>query len=245
MDWGLVLGAIGVIGIPAAVGLTMAAATPGEFRFVWGCFIVAATLTLGSFIWLTYEQPLGLAKILVAGIIGAIVSIGLVIAFGWVRSKQDAAEHAASPVATEEPAAPLAKVPQLRLTVFGGNIFTPNASDVRSRLTGMGLTVQIWNTGSPSVATEWSLVVTPQGKGPVVAQLTKIPEQLIATGKINSSVLRSSDDLSVIAASREIRSIPINGTLLFYVALDQATVLNPTTQIRLAVRDIYTESRPY
>ena len=52
MDWGLVLGAAGVIGIPVAIGLTMAATTKGEFWFVQGCFILAAILTFASFLWL-------------------------------------------------------------------------------------------------------------------------------------------------------------------------------------------------
>jgi hypothetical protein len=37
IDWGLALGAVGIIGIPIAIGLTMAATTSGEFRFVRGC----------------------------------------------------------------------------------------------------------------------------------------------------------------------------------------------------------------
>lgn len=83
---------MGVIGIPVAIGLTMAATTPGEFRFVRGCFIVAATLTLGSFIWLTHEQQLGIGKLILVGAIGAIVTIGLVIALDWVKRKQLSAQ---------------------------------------------------------------------------------------------------------------------------------------------------------
>jgi len=90
MDWGLALGALGVIGIPVAIGLTMAATSPGEFRFVRACFAAAAILTLGSFLWLTYEQPMGSAKLICAAIIGAIVSVGLVVALEWVKAKQEA-----------------------------------------------------------------------------------------------------------------------------------------------------------
>jgi hypothetical protein len=91
IDWGLVLGAVGVIGIPVAVGLTMAATTKGEFWFVRGCFIVAALLTLASLAWLTYEHPLGPGKISVAAVVGAIVAVGLVVALEWVSNKERAA----------------------------------------------------------------------------------------------------------------------------------------------------------
>ena len=93
MDLGLVCGAVGVIGIPAAIGLTMAATSPGEFRFVRGCFILAALLTFASAIWLTHEMPLGIAKIVIVGAIGAVAAIGLVVAFDWVAQKQ----HMAAP----------------------------------------------------------------------------------------------------------------------------------------------------
>jgi hypothetical protein len=88
MDWGLALGAIGVVSIPATIGLTMAATTPGEFRFVRSCFIVAAALTIASFVWLTREYPLGWIKITSAGAFGAIVTISLVVALEWVTGKQ-------------------------------------------------------------------------------------------------------------------------------------------------------------
>jgi hypothetical protein len=91
MDWGLVLTAVGVIGVPVAIGLTMGTTTPGEFRFVRGCFIVAAILTLGSLIWLTHEYPLGLIKIASAAIIGATIAVGLVVAFDWIKKKEDIA----------------------------------------------------------------------------------------------------------------------------------------------------------
>jgi hypothetical protein len=88
MDWGLAIGVVGVIGVPVAIGLTMAATTPGEFRFVRGCFIVAAVLAIVSFLALTHDLPLNLAKIISAGVVGASVLIGLVFALEWVDKKQ-------------------------------------------------------------------------------------------------------------------------------------------------------------
>jgi hypothetical protein len=102
IDWGLVLGAAGVVGIPAAVGLTMGATTRGEFRFVRACFIVAGLLTLASLAWLTYEHPLGLGKILVAAVVGAAVAVGLVVALEWVSNKESAA-LSKSPEPVSEP----------------------------------------------------------------------------------------------------------------------------------------------
>jgi hypothetical protein len=115
IDWGLVLGAVGVVGIPVAIGLTMAASTPGEFRFVRGCFITAAVLTIGSLAWLTYEQDLGLAKIAIAGVVGAVVAIGLVVALEWVNRKQAEVKPFVSPVTPAPTVAPAIERPDVTL----------------------------------------------------------------------------------------------------------------------------------
>ncbi len=88
IDPGLVLGALGVIGVPAAIGLTMAATTRGEFLFVRCCFIVAAALTIFSVVWLTHEMPFGPVKLAVVGAAGAIATIGLAVAWDWVSRKE-------------------------------------------------------------------------------------------------------------------------------------------------------------
>jgi len=92
LDLGLVLGVIGVIGIPVAVGtgLAVAVKTPQEFWFVRGCFVVAALLTVVSFIWLTHELPLGPVKTTAAAIIGAITLVALVGGFDWLSKKEEA-----------------------------------------------------------------------------------------------------------------------------------------------------------
>lgn len=101
LDWGLILGVVGVLGIPVGAGIGIAVAAPftkGEFRFVRSCFATAAILALLSFLLLTYEIPLGLGKIIGAGVVGAITLIGLVIAFDWTKQrfeagKSDVASH--------------------------------------------------------------------------------------------------------------------------------------------------------
>jgi hypothetical protein len=89
MDWGIILGIIGVIGIPVAVGLTMAATTPGEFRFVRGCFIVAALLMITSALMLHSLGEFALwIRAAVAAVIGAMALGGLTVAIDWVRNKE-------------------------------------------------------------------------------------------------------------------------------------------------------------
>ncbi len=46
----------------------------------------------------------------------------------------------------------------------GGNVFNPDAPDLRNRLTGIALNLKVWNTGAPCVATDWTLAVIAQGK---------------------------------------------------------------------------------
>lgn len=56
MDLGLVLGIVGVIGIPLSVGLTMAVSTPGEFRFVKGLFGISAIVATAAIFLLQWES---------------------------------------------------------------------------------------------------------------------------------------------------------------------------------------------
>jgi len=129
--------------------------------------------------------------------------------------------------------------PELRLSMSGGNVFVPDAADVRAHLTGIALDVQVWNTGAPSVATGWELSVVPPGFRPVSAQLTAIPEHLQLAGDINSKVLHAADALDVKTGTAPIGSIPVRGTLLFYVKLAQQIILSPSTRLELVVLDVY------
>ncbi len=131
-----------------------------------------------------------------------------------------------------------ARQPNLMLSMIGGNVFTPDAKDVRDRLTGIGLSAKVWNTGTPSIATEWLLFVIPKNETPVIAQLTEIPESLRISGPINSTVIRASDSLQAKTKITPVQATPVEGTLLFYVAMKREIVLSPSTRLELIVKDI-------
>jgi len=126
--------------------------------------------------------------------------------------------------------------PELHLTIMGGNVFVP---DTVPGWTGIGLNARIWNTGTPSTATSWSMVVIPNGGQRVVAQLTEIPNVLLAKGQVNSAKLLAEDSLETKTISTQIGMTPISGTLLFYVALPQVVVNDPGTVWEISVKDVY------
>jgi hypothetical protein len=145
----------------------------------------------------------------------------------WVgRQKEGNGKLATLVVATE---------PGLKISMSGANVFVP---DEARDLTGIALDATVWNTGTPTRATEWNLAVIPQGKRPVIAQLTAIPEFLRLGGAINSGVIRGSDALDQKTLAADIGNSPISGKLLFYVPMKQEVVLAPSTRLELSVKDI-------
>jgi hypothetical protein len=139
--------------------------------------------------------------------------------------------------------APIITIPtnnssKLSILMLGGNIFVPDGSDVQRPLTGIALDAKVWNIGTPSVAVEWSLVVTPKGQLPISAQYTKMPEKLTLNGP-PTTVVHSSDSLDGKTANKSIGDTPVQGTLLFYVKLEKDVVLDPSTSLDLTVKDIY------
>lgn len=129
--------------------------------------------------------------------------------------------------------------PNLKLFMSGANVFIPDAPDVRNRLTGIVIDAKIWNTGASSVATEWNLCIIPEGGLPVVAQLTKIPNNLRVRGELNSFVINSSESLEDKVSQNHITTMPVTGKLLFYVQLPKEVVQRPSTRWELSVKDIY------
>jgi hypothetical protein len=144
-----------------------------------------------------------------------------------------------NPRMTAEPQKSPEQKPKFMLLMNGGNVFMPNAPDMHDHLTGIALNAKIWNIGTPSVATEWSLRVTPKGKPPINAQFSKIPDALHLNGPINSTVIKSDDALDEKTKTTQIQNIPVEGTLLFYVQLPKETVMDPSTKLELKVKDIY------
>ena len=131
-----------------------------------------------------------------------------------------------------------ARQPKLRLSMAGANIFIPDAMDMHNRFTGIGINAKVWNTGAPSVATEWLLFVIPENGTPVVGQLTAIPESLRLGGAVNSTIIRASDSLESKTKNTQVQTTPIEGTLLFYVAMKKEVVQAPSTRLELIVKDI-------
>jgi hypothetical protein len=91
MDYGIALGVVGVVIAIAGVGVTMPASTPGEFRFVRWCFVLAAASMVASALMVhsVHEMPLW-TRSLIAALVGAVAIGGLTFALGWVRQKQEA-----------------------------------------------------------------------------------------------------------------------------------------------------------
>jgi hypothetical protein len=128
--------------------------------------------------------------------------------------------------------------PELRLSMLGGNFFTttkPNGKNI----TGIALTARVWNTGTPSIVSDWSLMIIPQGATPIRAQLAQIPERLPVQGLYSSPVLRASDALDSKVKTTQVGRTPVEGTLLFYVELPLNTVLDPNTRLELTATDEY------
>jgi hypothetical protein len=126
--------------------------------------------------------------------------------------------------------------PEFHLTVPGANIFIP---DAQPAWTGIGVDARIWNTGAPSIATDWSMQIVPNGGDVVNAQLTAMPNVLSATGPFNSAKLLAANSLEAKTRDTPVGAVPVDGVLLFYVALPKATVQAPDTRWEITVKDIY------
>ena len=95
VDWGIALGVVSIIGIPAGigVGVAVAARTQGEFSFARQCFVAAAVLTIASWGWLTYGVDLGPIKLISTAAIGAVTALAVVLALNWIAQRQTDDTH--------------------------------------------------------------------------------------------------------------------------------------------------------
>ena len=167
-----------------------------------------------------YLFGIPLSAILHYGVTAALVGLGLWL-FWKTREKSVTGESA-----------PAAK-PALRLSLFGGYVFTPNEAP---GFTGLVLGASIWNIGAPSAAIEWSLTIKTKTKSPVGAQFTVAPKKLTSKRQI---VMRASESLDKKAKQAITGIDPIPGKLLFYTdKLTEAEVLNASTILELGVTDI-------
>jgi hypothetical protein len=126
--------------------------------------------------------------------------------------------------------------PELRLMIQGANVFIP---DLQPTWTGIGVDARIWNTGKPSIVTGWSMTIIPNGKPPIVAQLTQMPNVLTAHGPFNSSRLLAENSLELKTKDTPVETMPVSGALLFYVALLKDIVQASDTKWEIVANDIY------
>lgn len=131
-------------------------------------------------------------------------------------------------------------VPSSHFTLnTAGAVFFPSAGN--SSLTGILMDVQIRNSGAPSIATAWKLMVIPKNGMQAAAQFNPIPSSRKESILSNDPpvVVKASDGLAEKVANRTIpQGKNMSGKLLFYVSLPLATVEDPSTRLRLSVQDI-------
>ena len=132
--------------------------------------------------------------------------------------------------------------PSLQPLMLGGNVFKPdNATGLSfTEVTGIALTAKIWNTGAPSVATDWTLEVIPKESNPISTQYCQMPPKLtLGAGTPTYIALHSKDSLAAKTDTKPIGETPIQGILLFYAPLGKDIVMSPDTRLRLIVKDIH------
>jgi hypothetical protein len=115
----------------------------------------------------------------------------------------------------------------------GANVFIPDAAP---ELTGIVLTVRMWNTAEPTFVVDFSLTIEVEGHQPVKAQLTDMPETLRLNGE-SSTVLTAGMSLERKSAATPLGAAPMDGTLLFYAKIKKADVLRPSTVLKMTILD--------
>ncbi len=82
-------------------------------------------------------------------------------------------------------------------------------------------------------------VIIPNGKDPIVAQLTAMPNVIAATGPFNSTKLLAENSLEKKTSGTLVGMSPVSGILLFYVALPKNIVQASETRWEVSVKDVY------
>ena len=171
-----------------------------------------------------------------AGVVGVgivaffLLAIGL--AAGVWAAERWGTRRAKTGLLAEEKSATISARPELHLEMTAGNVFILDGS------TGIALVAQIWNTGAPSVATSWDLLVYPGSGLPERALFTVMPDTLRVSGS-GGLVLRATESLAEKTKTSTIGATPTEGRLLFYTGLRHSVVMAPDTKLELTVKDIY------
>lgn len=118
--------------------------------------------------------------------------------------------------------------------MLGADVFVPDSD---AMLTGVALLARIRNIGDePSIATDWSLVVTVDGQDSR-AQLSAAPERLTLSGDTKRVFTSVDFNLERTTVENPVGPAPIQGRLLFYVRLPKDRVLSPDATLVLSVED--------
>ena len=234
---------LGFAAIPAGVAL-MAAPYYAEAilkayasKFFWGGLLVTILLLSAAIAIAARgektEPRLGRRRRMIAlggMIVCALGFVGFAAAYFWPSRHPGLSVSSKMMPLTSEIS------PDLHLSLLGGNVFTGDSTG----WTGLSLEAQVWNTGGPTVATEWSLTITPKSALPIEAQFTKMPENMSLRGTSgNTEFIRSDESLEAKTSSTAIEMLPLRGRLLFYVTLPRTIVLAPDTELKLSVKDVY------
>lgn len=160
-------------------------------------------------------------------------AVAIIVALLWPQ-------HTRQPQITPSESVILNNLPMFRLSMLNANIFElPRAPNRIDGITGIALDVSIRNGGSPSIATEWKLYVLALGEVPMLAQLTRMSNDLRVSGN-PSVVLAASESLENRTSQTPVHSGElVEGKLLFHIELPKKTILNKTTILKLSVQDIY------
>jgi len=161
-------------------------------------------------------------KVYLGLLAGGIFAVAIIVALIWSPSRGVVLKPKPPPATA------------LILRILGANVFESHPD--RS-LTGIVLDVQIRNSGTPSIATDWKLLVSSNGATPAVAQFTVIPNELRVPGN-STFLLRSSEALDAKTDKEPVRDAVVSGRLLFYVRLPKTVVLQDSTVLKVSVQDI-------
>ena len=137
----------------------------------------------------------------------------------------------AAPTIATTPTVPIK--PNLHMQIHDVDVFT--LGDVK--WSGVILFVKAWNTGTPTNIVEWNLSIIQNGKSPIVAQFTVIPNELNIKGKYNPIKLTADQSLAAKTENKDIGLDTMDGALLYYTDIESSFIKDAGTILRLVAKD--------
>lgn len=164
-----ILGIIGAVGVPAAigVGVAMDTKTIGELRFAQGCFVISAVvLAVFTSIWGITTDATTMRRVFVVVAFFGMTGVGLVESFRWSQQRHDAAQAKETPIIQPEPpdeqstrkeplSAPVTATP------FPNHSLTSSKPEVKLRFVHTDIPAVIIVNSSDSIARDmkWGVVL--------------------------------------------------------------------------------------